>query len=173
LRYWFQVFTSDPKAHRAAAEEVFFVCAISLTPLLLLALIDQIHADKFAVGGLFWSAISSGQLYLYSFSLFGTLFWLCQKEHDNFARFRPRVYLMFLAFAPCVLILGVYLLNPTMANPLSTRLIGISFWTYLLYICLYYILLVFDNFEPPPLEERLQSEAKALIAGFSDLGADR
>ena len=80
---------------------------------------------------------------------------------------------MFLAFAPCVLILGVYLLNPTMANPLSTRLIGISFWTYLLYICLYYILLVFDNFEPPPLEERLQSEAKALIAGFSDLGADR
>src|SRR6266702_3305081 len=79
MKFWWQTFFSDVRAHRLAAEEVFFVCIISLVPLFALALIDQLRIPAVDVSGLFWDAIAAGQLYLYSFSLFGTLFWLCQK----------------------------------------------------------------------------------------------
>lgn len=170
MKFWFRTFFSDRSAHRIAAEEVFFVCVISLVPLFALALIDQLRLTTVDVSGLFWNAIASGQLYLYSFSLFGTLFWLCQKEYDNFDRFEPRRYLMFLVFMPSILILIVYLLEPTMSKPLRPAFVDASFYIYLLYVTLYYILLVFDNLEPPPVEEGLQQEAGVLIDKYKRRG---
>jgi Na+-transporting NADH:ubiquinone oxidoreductase subunit NqrB len=146
------------------------VCAISLVPLFLLALIDQYRLSEINVNSLFWSAIGAGQLYLYSFALFGTLFWLCQKEHENFARFKPRLYLMFIALVPCILIIGIYLLDPSMTKPLAPSLVRTSFWIYGLYIVLYYILLVFDNFQPRGIEEGLQENARTLITRYLQLG---
>jgi hypothetical protein len=76
MKFWIGQFFSDGKAHWAAGVEVFFVCVISLIPLLLLALIDQLRlATEFS--DFFHEAIAAGQLYLYAFSLLGTLFWLC------------------------------------------------------------------------------------------------
>jgi hypothetical protein len=43
MRFWIGQFFSDGKAHRLAGVEVFFVCVISLIPLVLLALIDQLR----------------------------------------------------------------------------------------------------------------------------------
>jgi hypothetical protein len=170
MRFWLKQFFSSSKAHRKAAEEVFFVCIISLIPLFALSIIDQLRQPMTSASELFWSAIDSGQLYLYSFSLFGTLFWLCQKEYENFARFEPRKYLMFLVFVPSVLILIVYALEPSMSQPLRPRFVNISFVIYGLYAALYYVLLVFDRLEPPAVEDSLREGAGTLIDKYKHLG---
>jgi hypothetical protein len=170
--FWLRQFFSGPKAHRLAIEEVLFVCMISLLPLFLLAAIDQYRLDTLSVGGLFWAAIGEGQLFLYSFSLFGTLFWLCQKEHENFDRFGPRRYLMFIIWAPSTLIILIYALNPTMSVPLKPTFVHASFLIYFLYLLLYYILLVFDNLEPPDIERHLQAKTKELIGKYEQTMED-
>jgi len=170
MKFWIRQFLSDRNAHRLAAEEVFFVCVISLTPLVVLAVIDQMHAAGLEVSELFWEAIGAGQLYLYSFALLGTLFWLCQKEHENLERFSPRKYLMFFVFVPSILIFVIYALDPTMSKPLRPAFVTASFVVYLLYVVLYYILLVFDHIEPPPVEQGLQEEANILIDDYEQVG---
>jgi hypothetical protein len=172
MRFWFRQFLSDPRAHRLAAEEVFFVCAISLLPLILLAIIDQLKHEAPSIGGLFWSAIGSGQLYLYSFSLFGMLFWLCLKEHENLERFGPRLYFMFLIWVPSVVIILIYALNPKMSTPLKPTFVDASFLIYGLYVILYYVLLVFDNLEPPDLEIHLQENAIELMDRYEQTRED-
>lgn len=169
IRFWFKQFFSDRKAHKLALYEVVVVCGISLLPLLALAVIDKLPADP-SLEQLFWDAISSGQLYLYSFSLFGTLSWLCHKEHENFTRFEPRLLLFFLMFIPCVLILVIYGHNPTMTKPLAPTFVSVSFYVYVLYSFLYYVLLVFDHLVPPPVEQGLQQAAETLIAEYEQTG---
>jgi hypothetical protein len=166
MKFWLQQFFSDRSAHRSAVEEVFFVCVISLLPLFALAIIDQFRLASVQVSELFWDAIATGQLYLYSFSLLGTLFWLCQKEHENFDRFQPRRYLMFAIFVPSILIILIYALDPSMSKPLKPELAKASFYIYLLYVVLYYVLLVFDNLEPPPIELHLQQKSNELMTEY-------
>jgi hypothetical protein len=170
MKFWIGQFFSDAKAHRMALYEVLVVCLISLIPLFALAVIDQLHLDDIGAGALFSEALGAGQLYLYSFSLFGTLFWLCQKEHENFERFEPRLFLMFGIFIPCALILVVYATNPAMTKPLSERFVTLSYIVYLLYVVLYYILLVFDHLTPPPVEQGLQNKAKTLMDQYEQTG---
>ena len=163
MKFWIRQFFSDAKAHRLAIEEVFFVCVISLIPLLALALIDQIRLATVQFSDLFHEAIAAGQLYLYGFSLLGTLFWLCQKEHENLAQFEPRRYLMLLILVPSIVIIIIYSIDPTMSKPLRASLINVSIYIYVLYALLYYILLVFDHLVPPPVEQGLQEAAEDLI----------
>jgi hypothetical protein len=172
MKFWLGQFFSDGSAHRRAAEEVFFVCVISLLPLLILAVIDQFRQESTSVSELLRNAIGAGQLYIYSFSLFGTLFWLCQKEHENFERFEPRRYLMFLIWVPSVLIILIYALDPTLSVPLKPNFVQASFWVYGLYVVLYYVLLVFDNLEPPDVEVYLQEKANKLIGKYEQTMED-
>jgi hypothetical protein len=173
MKFWLRQFLSDRNAHRLAAEEVFFVCVISLIPLFALAVIDQIRLASVQVSELFREAIAAGQLYLYSFSLLGTLFWLCQKEHENFIRFEPRRYFMLLVFIPSILIVIIYAIDPAMSKPLRSGLVDASAIIYILYVFLYYILLVFDHLEPPPVEEGLQRAAVDLINEYNQLEGEQ
>lgn len=163
MKFWFGQFFSSGKAHKLALHEVMVVCIISLVPLLALAVIDELRSKEANFEALFSSALGAGQLYLYSFSLLGTLFWLCQKEHENFARFEPRIFIMLFIFAPFVLILIIYSVNPTMTKPLSAGFVTTSYVVYALYVLVYYVLLVFDHLEPPAVEAGLQKAANSLI----------
>jgi glucan phosphoethanolaminetransferase (alkaline phosphatase superfamily) len=171
MRFWIGQFFSDRKAHRHAGEEVLFVCLISLIPLFALALIDQIQMSTVQFS-LFYEAIAAGQLYLYGFSLLGTLFYLCQKEYENFSRFEPRRYLMFIILIPSIVILIIYARDPAMSKHLHPSLVKASMYIYLLYASLYYILLVFDHLEPPPVEEGLQKAANNLIVEYERTEAE-
>jgi hypothetical protein len=175
MKFWLTKFFSDKSAHKEAAEEVFFVCLISLIPLLALPLIEELREKSgraFEIGNLFWSAISSGQLYLYSFALLGTLYWLCQKDHTHFDRFPPRKYFMLFILLPSILILIVYSFDPAMSKPLSTRLVAISIAVYILYVLLYYTLLVFDHLKVPDVEKDLEESAKILISEYQQQTRD-
>jgi hypothetical protein len=161
---WIRQFISDSKAHREAFEEVFVVSLVSLLPLFLLAVVDQLRVDQSDIYAVFRTAISSGQLYLYSFAMLGMIFWLCWKDYEYLGRFPPRKYLALIAFVFSVLIVAVYSFDPTLSKSLSPALINASIFVYVTYTALYYILLVYDNLRPPSVEGQLTAESDEMAA---------
>jgi len=166
MPFWITLFFSDGKAHKEALEEIIIVTVVSLVPLFLLAVVDQLrgHSDLDFI--LFWQAISSGQLYLYSFAMLGMIFWLCLKDHEQLERFPPRKYLAILAFILSVIVIAVYTVDPSLSRQLSSPLIKASLFVYVVYTLLYYVLRVYDNLRPPSVETSLQSEADDLQARY-------
>jgi amino acid transporter len=168
MRFWFKQFFSDPKAHKEAFEEILIVSLVSLIPLILLAVVDQLRAERHDMWIVFETAVSSGQLYLYSFAMLGMIFWLCWKDHEQWGRFPPGRYLALVAFLLSALIIAVYSSDPALSKVLSPPLIRASIVIYVVYTCLYYILRVYDNLRPPPIERQLKSESDALAARYKE-----
>jgi hypothetical protein len=99
MLFWIKQFFSTPEFHKRAFEEVFVVAIVSIFPLVLLPFLSSAKASAdvpFVLGSTLWRAIESGQLYLYSFSLFGTLIWLCVEDVSN-KQFPPRKYFVLAA----------------------------------------------------------------------------
>jgi hypothetical protein len=149
MMFWFKHFVSSTAPHKEAGQEVSLVCGISLVPLLLLPLIEHLRSNVEIPGNVLWQAVSSGQLYLYSFSLLGTLHWLAEKDREQFLRFPPRKYLSLFVWVPAIIMFIVYSFDPSLSKPLSHTLIWTSIAFYILYVFLYYVLLVFDKLPPP------------------------
>jgi hypothetical protein len=160
--FWVRRFISDKDAMKSALAEVFIVCLLSLMPLFLLYLIDILNHNTGPSKNMFYGAFAGGQLYLYSFSLFGTLFWLCQKEHEHIDKFPPRKWFMLAIFVPMCLILGVYLYDPSLRKPLHDDLIRTSVIIYALYVIIYFLLTVFNNLRAPIVQRELDSGVDAL-----------
>jgi hypothetical protein len=173
MLFWIKQFFSDPKAHLTAFEELFFVTVVSLIPLFILAVVDQLRAEHPDMWVVFQAAISSGQLYLYSFAMLGMIFWLCWKDHDQWNRFPPGRYLALVAFLFSALILTVYSSDPALSRTLSPPLIRASIVVYIVYTCLYYILRVYDNLRPPSVGRQLASESDALAARYREQTSGR
>jgi len=173
MKFWIKQFFSDSKAHWEAFEEILIVTVVSLIPLVLLAVVDQLRAEHPDMWAVFQAAISSGQLYLYSFAMLGMIFWLCWKEHDQFRRFPPGRFLALVAFVFSVLIIAVYSSDPALSKRLSPPLITASIVVYVVYTCLYYILRVYDNLRPPAVGPHLDAEAEALGARYREQTSGR
>jgi hypothetical protein len=168
MSFWIKLFFSHWRVHLRAFEEVFIVFSVSIVPLWLLAVVDQLKSENPDIRNIFKDAISSGQLYLYSFSLLGIICWLIWKDHENLDRFPPRKYLALLAFVASVVIVAVYSKDPTMSRKLSPVLIEASVAIYALYNVLYYVLLVFDNLPPPTVSQQLATEAQTLGEAYEN-----
>ena len=164
--FWIRHFFSGREQHKDAAQEVSLVCGIALAPLLLLPLIEHLRSNLEVPATVLWQAISSGQLYLYSFALLGTLHWLSQKDRADRVVFPPRKYLTLCVWLPAIIMFIVYSFDPTLSKPLSHTLIWISIWFYLLYVVLYYVLLVFEKLPPPDIGQSLSDGANNLILNY-------
>jgi hypothetical protein len=167
MRFWLNHFFSKNAPHKEAYQEVLIVCGLSLVPLLFLPLIAQLRSTSEITGNVLLQAISSGQLYLYSFSLLGTLHWLSQKDRADLSIFPPRKYFSLLVWLPAVVGFIVYSADPSLSKPLSPVLVCISIAIYVLSVALYYVLLVFEKLPPPDTEAHLEKETEKLI---NDLG---
>ncbi len=161
--FWVRYFFSGSEPHKEAAQEVGLVCGIALVPLLLLPLIEHLRSNLEVPATVLWQAISSGQLYLYSFALLGTLHWLSQKDRADRPYFPPRKYLSLCVWLPAIIMFIVYSFDPSLSKRLSRTLILISIIFYLLYVVLYYVLLVFEKLPPPPANKSLSDGAEVLI----------
>jgi hypothetical protein len=164
--FWIRHFFSGSEHHKDAAQEVGLVCGIALVPLLLLPLIEHLRSNLDVPATVLWQAVSSGQLYLYSFALLGTLHWLSQKDRADRASFPPRKYLSLFLWLPAIIMFIVYSFDPSLSKPLSQTLIWISIAFYVLYVLLYYILLVFEKLPPPDVNKTLSDGAKVLILDY-------
>jgi hypothetical protein len=110
MLFWIKQFFSTREFHKRAFEEVLVVSIVSIFPLLLLPFLGSAKASAespFELGSTLWKSIESGQLYLYSFSLFGTLIWLCVEDVSN-KQFPPRKYFVLASILSAFLCLGVY-----------------------------------------------------------------
>lgn len=166
--FWTKHFFSEADPHKQAAQEVLFVCGLSLFPLLVLPLVAHLRNTSDIPSGALLEAISFGQLYLYSFSLLGTLHWLSQKDREDNDRFPPRKYLTVLVWAPAIVGFIVYSADPALNKPLSSTLIWISVFIYLLSVVLYYVLLVFDQLPAPVLQKSIDEESQVLIDNYNN-----
>jgi hypothetical protein len=91
---------------------------VSLFPLLLLPFLVAAKSTAdipFDPSSTIWAAIASGQLYIYSFSLFGTIIWLCVEDVSN-KIFPPRKYFVLAAILSAFLCVLVYGLDPGLSK---------------------------------------------------------
>jgi hypothetical protein len=152
MRFWLTLFFSNRDFHRRALEEVFVVIIFSIFPLLLLPFVASLKLSPdapFDFTTTIWSAVASGQLYLYSFSLFGTIIWLLVEDVSSRA-FPPRKYFSVAAILTAFLCLFVYGSDPGLTKPLNPILVRISIWIYVAYMLMYYALQRRRN-HPPSL----------------------
>jgi hypothetical protein len=173
--FWIKQFFSHRAFHIKAAEEALFVSIVSLIPLLLLPFITSLKAPAdipFDFWSAIWSAVASGQLYLYSFSLFGTIMWLCVEDVSS-KEFPPRKYFALGGIGTAFLCLVVYGTDPGLSRPLNPVLIKASIYIYGAYLVMFYALLVFKMLRAPGVDETLSAGADRLIRNSQNrTGAD-
>ena len=116
----------------------------------------------FDASAVIWAAIESGQLYLYSLSLFGTIIWLCVEDVSNRA-FPPRKYFVLAAILSAFVCVLVYGVDPGLSKPLNPVLVYISVSIYCVFLLMYYALLVFKMLRAPPLGDTLNKGTAQLI----------
>jgi hypothetical protein len=165
MGFWLTLFFSNRDFHKRAFEEVFVVTIVSIFPLFLLPFVASAKAPPeapFDLTTTIWSAVSSGQLYLYSFSLFGTIIWLCVEDVSN-KTFAPRKYFAIGAILSAFLCLIVYGFDPGLTKQLNPVLVQISIWIYVIYVLMYYALLVFKMVRAPSVTDTVNAEVKNLI----------
>ena len=107
-------------------------------------------------------SLSHGQLYLYSFSLFGTLVWL-SFFNDRLPNFPART-----AIRLVVLLSGIFMsviggVDPSFSNILNTTVINMSFTIYIVFLVCYFALLF-------SLEPRPETVGEIIEQGADDLG---
>lgn len=165
MRFWLNLFFSNRECHKRAFDEVFVVAVFSIFPLLLLPFIASVKSGAetpFDLTSVLWAAISSGQLYLYSFAMFGMIIWLCVEDVSN-KPFAPRIYFVTTAVLPAFLCVLVYGSDPDLSKPLNLVVVRISVWIYCGYLFIYYALLVFKMARAPFFTEAVNGEINDLI----------
>jgi len=119
--FWLTRFFSSRAHHVHAFEEVFVVSVVSIVPLGLLPFIASKKSDAeapFNLQNAIWTAISSGQLFLYSFAMLGMIIWLSVEDVSS-KPFPPRKYFILVAILAAFLCLLVYESDPGLSKPLN------------------------------------------------------
>jgi hypothetical protein len=110
----------------------------------------------------FNNSFSGGQLYLYAFSLFGTLMWL------SFFNWTIPFYKSRIFVAGVVLVIGFIIIamggiDPTFSTIKNKSLVALSRYCYAICIILYLLLILISKAEPPSVRATTESQAKGLI----------
>ena len=118
--------------------EVFFVCVIGILPLALFGLgsLNTSTTTDGAWSGIF-DPVAKGQLFLYTFSLFGSLLWTLLNQARIYTKFWLSIYGLCLA-GPAVMAIYFYGQAPEMDDRLSAVLIAASVGAYWLYVFVYF-----------------------------------
>jgi hypothetical protein len=165
MLFWLIRFFSNRAYHVRAFEEVFVVSVVSIVPLGLLPFIESLRIGAqapFDLENTIWAAISSGQLFLYSFAMLGMIIWLSVEDVSS-KPFAPRKYFIVVALLAAFLCLLVYESDPALSRPLNPLIVKVSICIYCGYLAMYYALLVFKMLRAPPLGETVDSEVESLI----------
>jgi hypothetical protein len=175
MLFWLKNFFSNREFHIRAFEEVFVVSVVSICPLVVLPFLASVRSTAdvpFDLLNTIWAAISSGQLYLYSFAMLGMIIWLSVEDVSN-KRFPPRKYFIVAATLSAFLCVLVYGSDPGLSKPLNPIVVRISIWIYCGYLLMYYALLVFKMVRAPTVTETVDTEVTDLIGQSRKHRSDR
>jgi hypothetical protein len=146
--------------------EVLVVAFFGLFPFVVAVIRHNAIADAsdaFEFITTFESSFSGGQLYLYAFSLFGTLMWLA------FFNWTIPFYKSRLVIAAIVIVIGFLIVamggvDPTFSSIRNKSLVELSYYCYAICIALYLLLLLISKSKPPTVDDTVDTEANSLIS---------
>lgn len=168
--YWFKKLFTAWSVHLETAVEVFVVTIFSLIPLVISALAHNAGKEnyQFEITPIIQSSFGGGQLFLYSFSLIGTLIWLSFVRWD-IPRIAPRIVIGLIVVVTGFLITSLAGIDPTLSNIKNPFLIDVSYYIYFATILTYYLLLFFCKIEPPSPEESLNKGSNDLMQDYRNM----
>ncbi len=155
-----------------AFAEVFIVVIIGILPFLIAVIRYNFDkndpAHRFDISTVFADSFSGGQLYLYAFSLLGTLMWLGVFNWTvqyRAARLLLALIVILIGFA----LAGLGGIDPTFSTIRNRAIVDMSVYFYVVSIAIYFLLLVITKLEPPSFRRTLGGETAALIDRYNGL----
>lgn len=168
--YWIQQFFTRPRTHGSALAEVLVTSILALTPLMSSALLySYINPQAINLSDALKQAIGGGQLFLFAYSVFGTIIWLAFIKWDK-EMHGPRRLFGFIALALTILIVPLLGLDPTLSKAKNQVIVTASYCFYGAFLCIYYLLLFYLEIDPPPADESLKSGSQKLKARYQSMG---
>lgn len=165
--YWIGKLFTDGKGHLTALYEVVINAVISLAPFFVTYFVES--ADR--ADGSFIplsELVGRGQLYLLSYGVFASVFWLAflkDGKHSQGARgFLGAIGMI--AMLPVVGSMGV---DPTFSKVLNPNLVYLSIAFYFVFLVLNYLLLFYQNIDPPTPTEVLDREAGDMASRYRSM----
>ncbi len=158
--YWLLKLGTDPRSHKAALYEVFITAVFSLAPFIITYFVESArHSDSTFLP--ISSLVGRGQLFLLSYGVYGTVFWLSFLKDDK-PRHGARAFLGAIATIIILPVIGFLGVDPTFSSVLNPNVVEWSYWMYGLLLALNYLLLFYSNIDPPEPGSVLDREAKGM-----------
>lgn len=143
-----------------ALGEVFCVCVVGILPLIFVGLGSiQVTEPASALAAALLNPVSKGQLFLYSFSLFGSLIWIFITQAKVYTRMWLGIYTTALV-APGAAAIFFYGRNPNMDSKMNPYISILSIVFYLLYVLIYIRLLTHIPTQVASFGETTSKDAK-------------
>lgn len=164
--YWVRRYFSDPSGHIYALYEVLTSAAFSLIPFIVPYFVNSAKRTD----GSFMNMddlVGRGQIYLLSYGVFGTIFWLAFLKAEN--RHGARSLFGLIATVLVLPILGFIGVDPTFSTVLNVNLVRYSYILYTILLILNYLLLFYINITPPNPGEVISREAGEMRGRWEEL----
>ncbi|MBB4370181.1 hypothetical protein GGD63_002974 [Bradyrhizobium sp. cir1] len=152
--------------------EVCIVIIVGVAPFVLAVIRHNATSGKdadFDINTVFASSFSGGQLYLYAFSLLGTLLWLSIFKWTVPQRAYKWILGLIVTLAG-FLIAALGGIDPTFSTINNTAIVRLSYYCYALFVVIYFMLLIGEKEKPPSARSTLRQEADALVDKLKALG---
>jgi hypothetical protein len=154
--------------------EIFIIILFGFLPLFALALRNSTQTSDgniTTIADTIEGAFNGGQLYLYVFSIFGTLMWLALFDWTHiYTKFR--IFLMF-----CIVLLGFFIFGLANFDPTFSEfgkvdqwVVSTSYWSFLFSVILYWLLLFSRKPDVPTPKNALTKGADNMAKDFEELG---
>lgn len=164
MSYWLRKLRSDPDGHKTALYEVFITAVFSLAPFIITYFVESAkHSDASFMP--ISALVGRGQLFLLSYGVYGTVFWLAFLKDDK-PRHGARAFLGMIATILILPVIGFIGVDPSFSSVLNPNVVGWSYWMYGLLLVVNYLLLFYMNIEPPEPGEILDREARDMRDAF-------
>lgn len=167
--YWIKKYFSAPLNHWRSAYEVFVTTAFSLAPFLVVYFVHAAQKDAVDSGSALGDLFGRGQIFILSYGVFGTIFWLAFIRPDR-PRHEARVTLGLFATLAILPVIGFIGVDPTFSTIINYTVMKIGYGLYVFLLITNYLLLFYMHIDPPTASDIFSRETKTMRERYEGLG---
>lgn len=168
--YWLRQFFTRGGLHLRALTEVIVTTLFSLVPFVVPAFINMAKADGWDASVL-EPLMGKGQLFLLSYGLFGSIFWLSVVQNET-ARHNARIFVGFITTILMLIVVGYSGFDPTFTNVVNQSVIRASYIFYPVVVFLYYLSIFYSRIDPPNAGDTLKRETNSMRTKFEEFSSE-
>lgn len=165
--YWIKKYFTDPAGHWRALYEVVVIAIFSLGPFVI-TFFTRAALSEDGTSVDLYDIVGRGQLYLLSYGIFGTVFWLAFPNPDK-PMHGARALLGTVATLIALPVIGFIGVDPTFSSVLNSKIINLGYWVYGLFLLIYYLILFYTDIVPPEPNTVLEREANDMRKKYEEL----